>query len=97
MIKVYAVLLVVGLVGLVYLLVAGAFETNRNGGGGEKNERFGVPQKAVLGAILGFSMAGMAAEYSPLDLSWPIALLIAFAGLGLGVVWVRYAAGLTSD
>lgn len=42
--------------------------------------------RATLAAVLGFGLAGMSAEFSPRDLSWPVALALAVAG-GAGLAW----------
>lgn len=82
MIKVYAIALAVGAVVLIGVIFWSS-----------------LPDKAVpgqrarmaLGAVLGFGMGGMAAEYSPLDISWPIALVLAVVASAASVAWVRYA------
>jgi hypothetical protein len=51
----------------------------------------------VVGAAVGFGMGGMSAEFSPLDLSWPIALVISLVAAGLSMLWVRYAVGQTES
>ena len=53
--------------------------------------RFGLGGKLLVGAAVGFGMGGMSAEFSPLDLSWPVALVIALVAAGLSISWVRYA------
>jgi hypothetical protein len=45
----------------------------------------------TVGALIGFGMGGMSAEFSPIDLSWQVCLLIAAAAALLSVFWVRYA------
>jgi hypothetical protein len=42
-------------------------------------------------------MGGMAAEFSPLDISWPVALAIAVVGGFVGAFWVRYATGSSAQ
>lgn len=91
MVKVYAVTLALGVVGLLVVILGGAFATNVGREDRDPGERFGLTGKVVLGALLGFGMGGMAAEFSPLDLSWPVALVIAVAAAGGAAVWVRYA------
>jgi hypothetical protein len=36
-------------------------------------------------------MAGLSSEFSPLDLTWQIALLIAVVGAAAGAIWAWYA------
>ena len=81
MIKVYAVALVLGVVALVGVVIRTTLTDKA------LDERW----RLVLGAVLGFAMGGMAAEYSPLDISWPVALAIAAVAAAGAVVWVRYA------
>jgi peptidoglycan/LPS O-acetylase OafA/YrhL len=81
MIKVYAVALVLGVVALIGVVIRTTLTDKA------LDERW----RLVLGAVLGFAMGGMAAEYSPLDISWPVALAIAAVAAAGAVVWVRYA------
>ena len=81
MIKVYAVALVLGVVALIGAVIRTTLTDKA------LDERW----RLVLGAVLGFAMGGMAAEYSPLDISWPVALAIAAVAAAGAVVWVRYA------
>ncbi len=94
-VKVYAVILVIGIVGLVVLLLGGALAENTGHSARDPGVRIGLGGKSLIGAAIGFGMGGMSAEFSPLDLSWQIALLIALIAAVLSVVWVRYAAGET--
>lgn len=91
MVKVYALVLAVGIVGLLVVLLGGAFATNVGRDDRDPGERFGLTGKMILGGMLGFGMGGMAAEFSPLDLGWPVALLIAVVAGAVAVAWVRYA------
>lgn len=91
MVKVYAVALVIGIVGLLVVLLGGSFAENIGRGDKDPGERFGTRGKLVVGALIGFGMGGMSAEFSPLDLTWPVALAIAVVASLLSVFWVRYA------
>lgn len=91
MVKVYAVVLVLGIVGLLIYILGGAFAENLGREDKGPDTRFGLGGKLVVGAAVGFGMGGMSAEFSPLDLSWPVALVIALVAGGLSVLWVRYA------
>lgn len=93
MVKVYAVVLVLGIVGLLVMILGGAFAENLNKPERDPGVRFGVKGKLGVGAAVGFGMGGMSAEFSPLDFSWPIALVIAIGAAGLSMLWVRYAVG----
>lgn len=91
MVKVYAVVLVIGIVGLLVVILGGAFAENIGREDKDPGERFGMAGKMTVGALVGFGMGGMSAEFSPLDLSWPVALLIAIVAAFLAAYWVRYA------
>lgn len=95
MVKVYAIVLVLGIIGLLIYILGGALAENLGKEERGPDARFGLTGKLVVGAAVGFGMGGMSAEFSPLDLSWPIALLIALVAAGLSVFWVRYAVGET--
>ncbi|HJS72363.1 MAG TPA: hypothetical protein VJ858_06505 [Acidimicrobiia bacterium] len=91
MVKVYAVALSLGIIGLLTLILGGAFAENVGRPDRDPGERFGQAGKATVGALIGFGMGGMSAEFSPLDLRWQVCLLIAAAAALLSVFWVRYA------
>lgn len=94
MIKVYAISLSVGIIGLIVAIFGGALAENLGRPGLDPGERYGIGAKMAVGAIAGFGMGGMSAEFSPLDFSWPVSLLIALVAAALSAVWVRYSAGL---
>jgi len=91
MVKVYAVALAVGVVGLVVLVLGGAFAANVGREDADPGERWGRAGKSVVGAMLGFGMGGMSAEFAPIEIAWPAALAIALVAAALSVFWVRYA------
>ena len=91
MIKVYAIILVLGIIGLLIYILGGALAENLGRGERGPDARFGLKGKLAVGAAVGFGMGGMSAEFSPLDFSWPVALAIAVAAAVLAVFWVRYA------
>lgn len=91
MVKVYAVVLVIGIVGLLVVILGGALAENIGREDKDPGERFGTAGKMTVGAFVGFGMGGMSAEFSPLDLSWPVALVIAIVAAMLAAFWVRYA------
>lgn len=91
MVKVYAITLVLGIVGLLVVVMGGAFAENVGHPERDPGERIGLRGKAIIGAMVGFGMGGMSAEFSPLDISWQVALLLAIAAAGLSALWVRYS------
>lgn len=86
-------MLVIGIVGLLIYILGGAFAENLGREEKGPDARFGIRGKMAVAAAVGFGMGGMSAEFSPLDLSWPIALAIAIAAAVFSVLWVRYAVG----
>lgn len=96
MVTVYAVSLVVGFVGLIVAIFGAALAEN-----------FGRPQldllgrsgtgRLIVGAIAGFGMGGMAAEFSPIGFGTGVSLLIALGAAGLSVLWVRYSTRQDGD
>jgi hypothetical protein len=93
MVKVYAVALALGVGALIVFILGGAFAENVGREDRDPGVRFGLKGKVTVGAVVGFGMGGMSAEFSPLDLSWPVALAIAVAAAALSAYWVRYAVG----
>lgn len=91
MVKVYAVALALGIVGLIVIILGGAFAENLGRPDRDPGERFGLVGKTLIGGLVGFGMGGMSAEFSPLDFSWQISLLLALGAGALAVVWVRYS------
>lgn len=81
MIKVYAIVLATGVV----LLIAWIFATYLGGNVAawrrfDPEDRLGKSGRRVVAGLVGFGMAGMAAEFSPFDLSWPVGLVLAVVG-----------------
>jgi hypothetical protein len=91
MVKVYSVALALGVVALIVVLFGGALAENLDRAARDPGERFGLGGKSAIGALIGFGMGGLSAEFSPLDLSWPVALLVSVGAALLSVLWVRYA------
>ena len=80
-IKVYAIVLAAGVV----LLIAWIFATYLGGNVAawqriDPEERLGKSGRRVGAGFVGFGLAGMSAEFSPFDLSWPVGLGLAVAG-----------------
>jgi uncharacterized membrane protein HdeD (DUF308 family) len=82
MIKVYAVALALGTAVLVGVIFWSSLP--------EKSAP-GERVRMALGGLLGFGMGGMAAEYSPLDIHWALALVLAILAAVAAVAWVRFA------
>lgn len=82
MVKVYAVVLALGVVALLGWIMSHAFASNVGRPSLDPEERFGVPGRRAVAALVGFGMAGMSAEFSPRDIAWPLAVLLALAGAG---------------
>lgn len=97
MVKVYAVVLALGFVALVVILMGNTLASNLNRPQNDPNAMIGSGGRVAVGAALGFGMGGMAAEFSPLDVVWPVALLLAVVGAVVGAVWVRFAERLAAE
>lgn len=80
MVRVYAVVLVLGLVALVTWILTHTVFAGSSRKGLDPEERFGVAGRRVVAGLVGFSMAGLSAEFSPRDISWPMALVLAVIG-----------------
>ncbi len=91
MVKVYAIALATGIIGLVVVIIGGALADNLGRPERDPGERLGTAGKMALGAVVGFGMGGMSAEFSPLDLAWPVSLLLAFIAAAGSAAWVRYS------
>jgi hypothetical protein len=91
MVKVYAVALVAGVIALIIVLMGGALASNLGREGWDPGAGIGDAGKATIGALVGFGMGGISAEFSPLDLAWPVSLAIALGAAALSAFWVRYA------
>ena len=87
MVTVYAIVLAAGVV----LLIAWIFATYLAGNVAQwsrfdPEQRLGKPGRRVVAGLVGFGLAGMSAEFSPFDLSWPVGLVLAIVG-GLAMAW----------
>ena len=91
MVKVYAMALGAGVIALIVVLLGGALVSNLGREDREPGAGMGDAGKAGIGALVGFGMGGLSAEFSPLDLVWPVSLAIALSAAALSVFWVRYA------
>jgi hypothetical protein len=87
MVKVYAVALALGVLALLLWIGARALAVNvPSWGNADPERRIGVAGRRMVAGLVGFGLAGMSAEFSPRDLSWPIALGLAVLG-GAVAVW----------
>lgn len=84
-VKVYAVVLVAGVVALIAWVFAKSFAENIERPSWNPELRFGVPGRRLVAGMVGFGMAGMSAEFSPRDISWPLALVAAVVGAGAAI------------
>lgn len=91
MVKVYAVSLVIGFVGLLLVIMGGVLAMNVGHPERDPGERIGLVGRSIIGALAGFGMGGLSAEFSPLDFTWQVSVLIALGAAGLSILWVRYA------
>lgn len=91
MVKVYAITLALGLLGLLVVIFGGTLAENLGRPDRDPGERIGFTGKMVIGGMVGFGMGGMSAEFSPLDLGWQVSLVLAVAAAVLSVFWVRFA------
>ncbi|MEX1043244.1 MAG: hypothetical protein WD532_01870 [Acidimicrobiia bacterium] len=96
MIRVYAIVLVVGVVALIAWIFMTVLAGNLQRPTADPEARFGVPGRRVVAVAVGFGMAGMSAEYSPLDIRWPLALLLAVIG-GSAAGWYAGRVGIESE
>lgn len=96
MIKVYAIVLAVGVVLLIAWIVMTVLAGNLDRASLDPETRFGLGGRRVVAGSVGFGMAGMSAEYSPLGISWPLALVLAVAG-GAALAWYSAKVGLEAD
>ena len=90
MVKVYAVALIVGIVGLL-VIIFGAALRDPGGGNASTEPPLGMGGTMAVAGLIAFGMGGLSAEYAPIDMGWPVGLALAIvAGLG-GSLWARYA------
>lgn len=95
MVKVYAIALAAGLLGLLVVIVGGAFAESQGRPLSDPGEKLGLAGKTVIGALAGFGMGGLSAEFSPIDLTWQSALVVAVAAAVFSVLWVRFSLSRT--
>ncbi len=91
MVKIYSTLLILGFLGILAVTFGGTLAENLGRPDNDPGEILGTRGRLIFGGLLGFSMGGIAAEFSPLDFSWQAALAIAVVGGVIGVAWAGYA------
>ena len=96
MIKVYAVVLALGVALLIAWILMTVLAGNLERPSLDPEARIGLVGRKVVAGSVGFGMAGMSAEYSPLGIGWPLALVLALAG-GAALAWYSAKVGLESD
>ncbi len=96
MIKVYAVVLAVGVLLLITWILMTVLAGNLDRPSLDPESRFGIGGRRLVAGSIGFGMAGMSAEYSPLGIAWPLALVLAVAGGGV-LAWYSAKVGLETD
>jgi hypothetical protein len=92
-IPVYAIALLAGAVGLIGWIFARSYALNVDRPGLDPEERFGTAGRRVVAGLVGFGMAGMSAEFSPLGIPTLGALALALAGAGATVWWAGWMTG----
>ncbi len=97
MVKVYAVVLSLGLVVLIGWIVLRALAVNIDRATIDPEERFGIGGRRVVAALVGFGMAGMSAEFSPRGITWPFALGLAVLGAGAASWYAGRVDGATTE
>ena len=84
MVKIYAIVLAVGVVALIaWIFLVYIAGNSASFARFDPETRFGTRGRAIVAAMVGFGMAGLSAEFSPRDLAWPVALVLALAGAGV--------------
>lgn len=86
MVKVYAIVLAIGVSALIAWIFAHAYATSNDKPERDPEATVGIRGRRVVAGLVGFGMAGMSAEFSPRDISWPIALVLALVGSG-ALMW----------
>jgi len=91
MVKVYAVTLAVGLVGIVVVVLGGSLAENLGRHERAPGHLMGMSGRMVIAFLVGFGMGGMSAEFAPLDLSAGVSFILAIVGGTAAAMWVRFA------
>jgi hypothetical protein len=91
MVKVYSIILAIGLLALIVIILGGAFAENVSRPDRDPSVWLGSGGRIAVGALIGFGMAGICAEFSTLDLGWPPALGLALVGAAAGGGWAWWS------
>ncbi|HUO46586.1 MAG TPA: hypothetical protein VM470_07125 [Acidimicrobiia bacterium] len=87
MVKVYAIVLSLGILVLLIWIFARSLAVNVSSWAGIDPEgRLGLGGRRVVAGSVGFGLGGMSAEFSPRDLSWQVALVLALVA-GAAAAW----------
>ena len=97
MIKVYAVVLAVGVIGLLVVILGGTLADNLGREGLDPGKRIGRVVRMILAGLVGFGIAGMSAEFAPIDLTWGVSFALAVGGAVAAALWARVAPGAGVD
>ena len=89
MVKIYSLALAVGILGLLLVILGSAISDDDPDR--DPSRRLGPTGKGIIGALVGLGAGGLAAEFSPWDLSWQVSLLIALAASIASWFWVRFS------
>jgi hypothetical protein len=95
MVKVYAITLSLGVLSLIAWIILRALVTNLPSWPDrfDPETRYGITGRRVVAGITAFGLAGMSAEFSPRDISWPLALVLALLGAGAAVWYAGWSRG----
>ncbi len=87
MVKIYAVVLILGVIALIAWIYFHAHSENESKPGLDPERRYGLSGRRLVAGLVGFGMAGMSAEFSPRDIPWPTALVLALIGAAASIWW----------
>lgn len=86
MVKFYAVALAAGVLALLVWIAARALAANVAAWENfDPERRWGLGGRRVVAGLVGFGLAGLSAEFSPRDLTWPLALVLALLGAATAI------------
>lgn len=93
MIPVYAIALVLGALGLIAWIFARSYALNVGRTDIDPEVRWGTRGRRVVAGLVGFGMAGMSAEFSPLDIPTVWAAVLAVTGALAAIWWAGWMRG----
>lgn len=96
MVRIYAVVLVASVAALICWILLHALADNLQRPTIDPEERLGIPGRRLVAGGAAFGLAGMSAEFSPRDLSWPVALVLALLGAA-AAAWYAGRVGSGSE